>query len=221
MSTVIKAADRNAAIQATAFNFDDMASKATAYLDKVRAEAAQIVVAAKKQAQDEAAAIKAKAETEGRRTGQATIDQTVQRQLAQHLTTLMPALKQAVAEIQHAKQAWLTQWEKSAVHLAAAIASKVIRRELAAQPEIPLALVRESLELASGGGQVRLYLNPADWEGLRPQIELIVQELSRLAPAEIVPDPSITAGGCRVETRFGSIDQRFESQLARIEEELA
>ena len=33
-------------------------------------------------------------------------------------------------------------------------------------------------------------------------------------------DPEIARGGCRVETRFGTIDQQFEAQLARIEEEL-
>ena len=41
-----------------------------------------------------------------------------------------------------------------------------------------------------------------------------------LTTAEIVADPAITLGGCRVETRFGIIDQQFEAQLKRIEEEL-
>jgi flagellar assembly protein FliH len=36
----------------------------------------------------------------------------------------------------------------------------------------------------------------------------------------IVADESITAGGCRVDTEFGSLDQQLEAQLARITEEL-
>jgi flagellar biosynthesis/type III secretory pathway protein FliH len=36
----------------------------------------------------------------------------------------------------------------------------------------------------------------------------------------LVSDATVTAGGCRVETRFGTIDQQFEAQLARVEEEL-
>ena len=45
--------------------------------------------------------------------------------------------------------------------------------------------------------------------------------IAPLANTELVADPQITQGGCRVETRFGVIDQQFEAQLARIEDELA
>ena len=43
-----------------------------------------------------------------------------------------------------------------------------------------------------------------------------------LAPgaAEVVADGGVTPGGCRVESRFGLIDQQIESQLKRIEDEL-
>jgi flagellar biosynthesis/type III secretory pathway protein FliH len=51
-------------------------------------------------------------------------------------------------------------------------------------------------------------------------MQAVVRELAPLAQTELVADPQISAGGCRVETRFGVIDQQFESQLARIEEEL-
>ena len=44
--------------------------------------------------------------------------------------------------------------------------------------------------------------------------------MSGLGDAEVVADATIERGGCRVETRFGTIDQQFESQLKRIEEEL-
>ncbi len=125
-----------------------------------------------------------------------------------------------MTEIRHAKQAWLTRWETGAVHVAAAIAKRLVRRELARNPEITLALVREALELASGSSQVRLHLNPADHETLRPQIDILLGELAGLGNAEIVADPQTAPGGCRVETAFGMIDQQLDAQLARIEEEL-
>jgi flagellar assembly protein FliH len=68
---------------------------------------------------------------------------------------------------------------------------------------------------------VRLHLNPADHASLGSQVQRLLMETSGLGPTEIVADAAITAGGCRVETRFGVIDQQFEVQLARIEEELA
>jgi flagellar assembly protein FliH len=220
MRTVIKATDRNATTQAVAFNLQDMAAQADRYLERVRAQAAQIVARACKQAQQEAAAIRSQAEAEGRRAGQAAIEEIVKRQLGHQLATLMPALGQAVAEIRHAKQAWLTHWERSAIHVAATIAGRLMRRELSRNPEIALGLIREALDLAAGSSQVRLHLSPSDHAALKPQIEALLQELAGLGSTEVIADPQITAGGCRVETRFGLIDQQLETQLARIEEEL-
>ncbi len=216
MSTVIKANDENRSIRAAAFNFDDMAVKAGQYLDKIRAEAAGILA----KAQKEAVTIRQRAEAEGRQAGQRAIEQTVQKQLAQQLATLLPALHHAVEEVRHAKQAWLRHWEKTAVHTAAAIAARLVRRETVEHPEITVTLVREALELAAGSSQLRLYLNPADHASLAPQIQALLKEFSNLAPTELIADPEITPGGCRLDTRFGTIDQQFEAQLARIEEEL-
>jgi flagellar biosynthesis/type III secretory pathway protein FliH len=220
VSTIIKATDRNSTTQTVAFNFDDMTAQANRYLEKVHAEATHIVTRACKQAQQDAVAIRAKAEAEGRRAGQAAIAQTVRDQLGQQCATLLPALGQAVVEIRQAKQAWLTHWEKSAVHVAAAIAQRLVRRELSRSPQIALSLVREALELAAGSSHVRLHLNAADHDAMRPQIDALLHELAGLGDAEVVADPQIAPGGCRVETRFGVIDQQLETQLARIEEEL-
>ena len=217
MSTIIKASDRNRAIQGVAFNFDDMAEKARQYLEQVRAEAAKMLAAARQRAQQEAA----RAEAEGRRAGEAAAAEIVERQLARQLTTLMPALRQAVVAIEHAKQAWLCHWEKSAIHVAAAIAGRLVRRELTAHPEIALESIRQALELAAGSTEIRLHLQPADYQTLRPQVDALVREISALGPLEVIADPQVSPGGCRVETRFGVIDQQLEAQLARIEEELA
>lgn len=212
MPAILRATDQNRGTSSVAFNFDDMTVQARHYLDKVRAEAAKIVA----QAQQEAAAIRKRAEQDGQRAAMATVEQVIQKQL----TTVLPALRQAIQDIQQAKQTWLAQWESSGVHVAAAIAKRVIRRELTRQPDIPLALVREALELAAGSSHVRIHLNPADHSALRNQVQTLVREMSGLGEPQVIADEAITPGGCRVETHFGSIDQQFEAQLARIEEEL-
>jgi flagellar assembly protein FliH len=216
MPTIIRASDQNRGVQQVAFNFDDMAVQANRYLEKVRGQAAQIIVEAQRQAEQ----IKKQAETQGRAAGQRMVQQTTEKHLAQQLATLLPALGEAVREIRHAKQSWLSHWEKQAVHLATAIAAKVVRREIAHDPAIPLKLLREALELAAGSSHIRIHLHAADRQTLGPQIETLVQEMSSLGAAEIVADEQVRPGGCRVETRFGTIDQQLESQLARIEEEL-
>ncbi len=140
--------------------------------------------------------------------------------MRKQLTTVIPALKQAVQDIQDARQAWLSHWEAGAIHLAAAIARRLIRRQLSHEPEIALALVREALELAAGNSQLRILLNPSDYQSLGDQVRMLVEELSPHVQAEVKADADVSPGACRVETRFGVIDQQFEAQLQRIEEEL-
>jgi flagellar assembly protein FliH len=212
MPAIIRATEHSRGVQGVPFNFDDMAAQASQYLDKVRSEAAKIVLAA----QQDALAVRQQAERQGRQAAMQAVEELVGKRLA----TVLPALRQAVQDIQHAKQAWLRHWEAAAVHVAAAIARRVIRRELTQQPDIPLGLVREALELAAGSSQLRIRMNPEDHQALGAQVGMLVGELSKLADAELIADPEITRGGCRVETRFGSIDQQFEAQLQRIEEEL-
>ena len=78
----------------------------------------------------------------------------------------------------------------------------------------------ETLELASGSGAITLLLNPDDYAALDGYQESLRQQFSQLADAEIVADPEISAGGCRVVTDYGLLDQQVETQLARIEQEL-
>ena len=64
-------------------------------------------------------------------------------------------------------------------------------------------------------------LHPDDVQTLGDQVSQIAAGLQSVGATGVVADPQVTRGGCRVETRFGTIDQQFESQLKRIEEELA
>lgn len=212
MSTVIRASERNNAAQSVAFNFEDMEQRSERYLAKVREEALKIVT----KAQEEAGAIRHKAEQEGRQAAMQAVEGMIKNQLA----TVIPALRQTVQNIQEAKHSWLKHWESAAVRVSGAIAEKIVRREVEQHPEITLALVREALELAAGSSQMRIKLNPEDLKALRDQVSLVIQEIAPMAGAEMIADSEIAPGGCRVETRFGVIDQQFESQLKRIEEEL-
>jgi len=216
MSTIIKAVDQGRSVRGVAFNYEDMTAKAKQYLNEVRVEAARIVA----EAQQEADQIRRQARDEGYEAGREEIDQIVQAQLADQVATLLPALRQAVDDVRQTKQAWLRHWEKSGVHVAAKIAERLIRQELRETPEITLTLVREALELAAGSTRLRIHMNPTDHETLGPRAEDLIAEFSSLGPIELIADPQVTPGGCRVETRFGTIDQQFEAQLGRIEEEL-
>jgi flagellar assembly protein FliH len=133
---------------------------------------------------------------------------------------LLPALEAAAHQIVQAKSEWQRHWDQNLIHLAAKIAERVIRRELATQPEIPLTLVREALELATGSQKVVLHFHPADRAALGDRVQQLAARMVKLGPVQVVSDETVTRGGCRVHTEFGVIDQQIESQLQRIEAEL-
>jgi flagellar assembly protein FliH len=212
MSKIIRATLDKAA----RFNFEDVTTQATACVAQARLEAAQILL----QAAQEADALRAQAEAAGRADAAASIDRMVEERVAARFARLEGALERINNDAQHARQDWLASWQQQGLKLSLAIARRVIRRELTAQPDIPLTLAQEALQLATGATRMRLLMNPDDVRGLTDKIQqMLAAEASGLS-VQLVVDPTIEPGGCRVETEFGAIDQQFTAQLARISEEL-
>jgi flagellar biosynthesis/type III secretory pathway protein FliH len=203
-------------VQPVAFNFEDMNDRANEYLETVRQESAKIV----QQAHQQAEQVRRQAEISGRAAAEQTAQRIFDEKMAEQLQSLFIALDRVVAETNEAKALWLHRWEQSAVAVAAAMAERIIRRQLEREPEITLQWIREALQMAAGAADVALHLNPADHTLLGSRAKQLAQSLSGLAPTTIVADPAVSPGGCVVQTRLGRIDQQIESQLARIQEEL-
>jgi len=213
---IIKASNPDPSHQPVALDLADVPADPPSRGPSLRGEAARIIADAKRQAER----LRREAVAQGRREGQRAAREESARRQDEQCATLVPTLNHLVDELRHARQDWLAHWEKTAVGLAVAIARRVLRRELAAHPEVSPELVREALELAAGNGRVRVLLSPADHRSLGPRLADLAGRLGELGPVEVSADEAISPGGCRVETRFGIIDQQFEAQLARIEEEL-
>lgn len=200
-----------------ALDMSDMSGQADQYLDSVRSEAVKIV----DQAKQEAAAVRKQAEQAGQQAAEAAIERILDEKVAKQMQTLTPALAAAVKQVEDSRQEWLQVWESRTVQLACSIAQRIIRRELGQQPELSLEWIAEALRLCSGTAQITVKLHPSDHATLGAQVTRLAEEFHPAAPANIVADEAVTAGGCRVETEFGSIDQQIETQLERVAQELS
>lgn len=219
MASVIKAGKiipSGTVVRHSEFNLEDMSEHAAVYLDSVKQQAADIVA----QARQQATRAQVQTQHELRQTALEQAKQTVRAEMEQRLATLLPAMQQALERLERVKGEWVGQWERNLVQLVIAIARRVVRGELTRQPELPQRWIREALELAAGSARITLHLNPGDWESLETRREGFVEQFGRVAPTEIVADPAIEPGGCRVVTQHGHIDQQLETQLARLEAEL-
>jgi len=216
MASVIRASEQRQGVATSAYNFENMAEKAQAYLESVREQARRQAAQILTEARSEADTIRAKAYNEGHEKAVAQMEQAVSERLA----TALPALAKVAADLGVAKQAWLAHWEHAGVRVAGAIGAKLARRDLGQLPGITLSLLREALELAAGQANLRIHLSPHDRDAIARQVDMVVQEVTTLGEATVLADPRLQPGECRVETDFGIIDQSFQAQLDRIEQEL-
>ncbi|MGY2210504.1 flagellar assembly protein FliH [Pseudomonas pergaminensis] len=104
-----------------------------------------------------------------------------------------------------------SQIEKAMVDLVQHIARQVIQRELVLDSSHIESVMREALKLLPlGVGNVRLYINPQDFEQVKALRERH-EETWR-----IVEDASLQPGGCRVETEHSRIDATVETRISQI-----
>jgi len=126
--------------------------------------------------------------------------------------------KEAVCELKAEKKNFLKRSEKDLVEIALAIAKKIIKKEVDADPQIIRKIASEVLRRAvdSHSGKIVMRVNPKDWENLvRIGEGLFLSELSE-SEIRIEKDASIQSGGCIVETEKGLINASIESQLEEI-----
>jgi len=105
------------------------------------------------------------------------------------------------------------QIEQELVTLAMQVARHLVRREIKAEPGQVLAVVREAIAaLPSSSRKVYFYLHPDDAELVRSAFSIDKASASW----EITEDPTLTRGGCRVNTDVSRIDATVEKRLAEV-----
>jgi flagellar assembly protein FliH len=127
------------------------------------------------------------------------------------LTPKIAGLEQLMANLFEPIAEQDTFIERSMVDLVQHITRQVIQRELAIDSTQIEHVMREALKLLPlGAGNVRLYINPQDFEQIKALRERH-EETWR-----IVEDELLLPGGCRVETEHSRIDATVETRIAQV-----
>lgn len=211
-----------------AFNMEDLHAHCQTQLALARSEAQKIIEQARQDAAQLRQQLLQQAREEGRREGLRNAEESIEKRarelaeerLGEHLKATLPALEKAVNDVIREKQRWLAEWEQSAVRLALAVAERILRRQLACDPEAARDLIASALQLAAGEPHVDVRMHPDDVAHLGNLVEEIAKTFANCGRLELRPDPGVSRGGCIVETRHGTIDARLETQLDRIASEL-
>ncbi len=140
---------------------------------------------------------------EGYARGRADAEGALRDQV-ERLTALVGA---AVHDLREA----LFELEPQVIELAMTVAGRVVERELAADPELVVDVVRAALDAAVSLPVVRVRVHPADEPILAAA--WASQGSTGGAPVELVADPTIQRGGCLIDTASGLVDAQPRTRL--------
>ncbi len=121
---------------------------------------------------------------------------------------MLRRIGQTIEELGGLRQTLIHETEREMVQLALTLARRVVHREVTLDPELAAALAHVALERLGTTTPATIRLNPEDYT-------IVAQDDARWGgqTVTVVPDPSISRGGCLVESAFGSVDATIERQF--------
>jgi flagellar assembly protein FliH len=133
------------------------------------------------------------------------------------LQPVIARLTQSIQEVANLRARLRHEAEADVVQLALAIARRVIRRELAADPDALRGLVVAALEKLQGQEVSRVKVHPSH----AATVTSCLQQAHTGGLVEVLSDPSREPGSVIFETTRGNLDASVDSQLQEIERGLA
>lgn len=130
---------------------------------------------------------------------------------------MLRRLAQTLDELKALRQTMVRQTEQQMVSLALAIARRILRREAAVDEDLLIAMARVALERLGESGTATIRLNPEDYSAT------VQRHGDHWAGArvKVVADPSVSRGGCLVDSEFGFIDASVEAQFDQVAQALS
>lgn len=149
------------------------------------------------------------AEAAGYAAGLARAQAELQARLAE-LTARTERFDALVRQLAHPLRLLDTEVEQALLAVALSIGSQLARRALRDEPGQIIALVRDCLkQLPLGTREVRVRLHPQDAAVMREALSPAGGD----AAWHLVEDPTVTRGGCLIESEHSRLDARFESRM--------
>ncbi len=206
--------------QAEVFNWEDVASRAKTYLDTVRQQAQQLVVAS----QAECEVIRTKAEQEGLKTSQTQLEQMAHAMAVKLAEERSQQTSDCIArfceELETATEQWLRQWQHETIALSIAIAEKLLVRQIESDPTILLDWIHDAVRLVAGQRNITIRIHPEDAERISEGLAHIVNTSGPNAMIQVSEEVEVGRFGVILQTDDTVIDRTIRTQLRRLMDEL-
>lgn len=212
-------------------------------IDRADDEAANIVAQAQvaaeqclNVAQQEAATMKQQAHDEGSQQGyqegkQAGYEAGYQEGLIQGQQAGRAEMEQVIADAiaqsrkildasQHESEAMMLAAEGQIVEIALAIARKIMAYEISENPMVVLPLVKAALQKVSDQEEVVIRVSVDDFDSVLMAKKDLQTMVGREHALKIIVDHTIESGSCIIDTSYGEVDARVDTQFETIKKAL-
>jgi flagellar assembly protein FliH len=146
--------------------------------------------------------------------GYADGERAAQAEAARQLEVTTRQLSATIDEIAALRLGVMRRAERELIHLALAMAQRVVRRELSLDPDLLLVIARVAIDRLGERATAVVRLHPAD------HTVLSKGALEANGTIELVADPEVPRGGCRIQSAFGEVDAGIDAQIRELAREL-
>lgn len=150
------------------------------------------------------------AREEGVREG----EQRERKRLEQEIVQLRAQIGEALSAFERERAEYYSKIEAQVVHLAVAIAAKILHREAQVDRMLLAALAKVALEKLQHNTRVVVRVPRGQSGAWR---DYFAQSTQMAVNPEVMEDESLTLGNCVLETELGSTELGLESQLKEVE----
>ena len=123
-------------------------------------------------------------------------------------------IKSALDQFTEERKSYFNRVESDVVHLALAIAAKILHREAQVDPMLVAALIRVAVNKLHDGSHVTVRVGAEEVE----RWKTFLANPSNGSTIQIVEDAHLVSGDCVLETDLGSADFSIEAQLKEVEQ---
>lgn len=175
-----------------------------AILDAARHEADVLLASARAEAE----ALRQEARDQGYQAG---VEEG--RRLAEETATRWASL---AAELGEYKTALYDEARGAVVELVLALVNKILGPLAKGDRDAVVRVTAQALQVLSERETLKIRVNPDDLQGLLEAKPRLLQTFDGIKKLTVMEDPSVSRGGCLVETATAEIDARLDSQLQEI-----
>jgi|SRR5687767_708493 len=208
----------------TPFSMKDIENQARAILARAREQAEALLEAAQAEGETFKKAAREQGYVEGKKDGLAKgLEEGrmagAQQALGDHraqLTQVVKTLTQTAAELDASRRALEASGLTDVVKLSIAVARRVTKRQGLIDPGVLTENLAEAMKLVVRAADVRVALHPTQKQVLTDALPRLQMKWPALQHVELVEDPLLAPGGCRIYSNGGEVDADLDAQLDRV-----